>query len=320
MWQEDPRQDLQGPISHPLTHSLIAIFVLDLGNKTIQAPLKSGRVPFLGPSLDQKETLITNQHLPDGLDISSSQKRLYWTNMGSLAENDGSVLSANFDGTEVTTIVPKGEVHTPKQLVIDDHNGKLYFADREGLRVMRCNLDGSALENIIQTGDWKNAEHAREQTRWCIGVALSPRTGKIFWSQKGGARDFQGRIFHSDIEKGQAKPNLLLENLPEPVDLYFDDERSILYGTSRGEEPFGSSLNALQLDTLDSSFWNQKKPRILARGFHDLIGLVVDTDERYAYVADMGGSINKCNVVDGGKERIHHDQNSVFTGIARSRL
>ncbi|KAJ5108356.1 hypothetical protein N7456_005031 [Penicillium angulare] len=296
------------------------IFALDLGAKQLEAPLTSGRVISFGFSPVQKKTLVKDQPLPDGIQFSSTQQRLYWTNMGSFGNNDGQVMASNIDGSEVTTILPKGEVYTPKQLAIDESRGKLYVADREGLRILCCNLDGSSVEALIATGDWRNPEHLNDTSRWCVGVALSPRTGTIFWSQKGGARGNQGRLFCSHIGMPRKEPDVILINLAEPLDLYFDDERNILYWTDRGELPFGNSLNELEFDTLDPPSWDPSKHKILAGNFHDPIGLVVNTVDRYAYVTDMGGSIYKCNLVDGGKERIYHDERCAFSGITRCNL
>ena len=39
---------------------------------------------------------------------------IYWTNMGSLKGDDGSIHRADLDGTNVTTIVPMGGTFTPK--------------------------------------------------------------------------------------------------------------------------------------------------------------------------------------------------------------
>jgi len=51
-----------------------------------------------------------------------------------------------------------GGTFTPKQLKLDRKNGKLYWSDREGMRVMRSNLDGSRIETLIETGQ---GDHAR---------------------------------------------------------------------------------------------------------------------------------------------------------------
>ena len=66
--------------------------------------------------------------------------------------NDGSIERADIDGKNRKTIVAQGNTHTPKQIILDKKGGKLYWCDREGMRVMRCNLDGSKLETLIESG------------------------------------------------------------------------------------------------------------------------------------------------------------------------
>jgi hypothetical protein len=46
--------------------------------------------------------------------------------------NDGLVMSANLDGSDVGVIILEGKVHTPKQLIVDHDNETLYFCDKEG--------------------------------------------------------------------------------------------------------------------------------------------------------------------------------------------
>ncbi|KAJ6010303.1 3-hydroxyacyl- nad binding protein [Penicillium sp. IBT 35674x] len=135
-----------------LNHPQGCIYFLDLGTGCRRDPLSSGRV--LRANIDGKDiqTLISGQKLPDGLVIDNPGRRLYWTCMGSIGAFDGEVHSCNLEGQDVRTIVPSGKVHTPKQIFIHRKSRKLYFCDREGLRVMRCNLDGSAFETVVQTG------------------------------------------------------------------------------------------------------------------------------------------------------------------------
>jgi hypothetical protein len=94
--------------------------------------------------------LVAGQTFPDGLDISLKPGRIYRTNMGIPNKNDGMVQSRKLGGSDIQTIVPSGSVHTPKQLIIDQEHDMLYFCDREGMRVMRCALDGSKLEALIK--------------------------------------------------------------------------------------------------------------------------------------------------------------------------
>jgi hypothetical protein len=128
--------------------------MLDIGLNSLEDTIHSGRV-VVGSSDGRKlRTLVSGQTLPDGLDISLKTGRIYWTNMGIPTSDDGIVQSCKLDGTDVQTVIPAGAVHTPKQLIIDQKNDNLYFCDREGLRVMRSNLDGSEHEMLIKTGDW----------------------------------------------------------------------------------------------------------------------------------------------------------------------
>src|SRR4051794_12283472 len=78
---------------------------------------------------------------------------VYWTNMGVFDLNDGSIERADIDGGDRKVIVPEGSTFSPKQIQLDKKNGKLYWCDREGMRVMRSNLDGSQIETLVETGD-----------------------------------------------------------------------------------------------------------------------------------------------------------------------
>ncbi|KAJ5985696.1 3-hydroxyacyl-CoA dehydrogenase-like protein [Penicillium canescens] len=292
------------------------------GAKNLSNPFKSGQILTCEASGVRMRAIIENLALPDGIGISPTQQRLYWSNMGTPGVNDGSIMSCSLRGSDVATVVPKGGVHTPKQIAVDDPSRKLYFADREGLRIMRCDMDGSHLETLIQTGDWKTPEHQTDPMRWCVGITVS-QTGKFFWSQKGNSRGHCGRIFCANIDPSAGNGrdmSLLLQGLPEPIDLYFDDKRLNLYWTDRGELPFGNSLNELSFHSSVLTPGSQTQHRILARNFHDPIGLVVDSKQRCAYVAELGGSVYKCNLVGGGKKRMYHDEDWALSGITRSRL
>ena len=56
--------------------------------------------------------IVTGQAMPDGLDVSLRNSRIYWTNMGVPNKNDGTVQSCNLDGSEVQTVIKSGDVHS----------------------------------------------------------------------------------------------------------------------------------------------------------------------------------------------------------------
>jgi len=111
--------------------------------------------------------------LPDGVAVDVEAGAPLLTNMGVPSRNDGSIERVDLDGRNRKTIVPEGATFTPKQLQLDKRHGKLYWCDREGMRVMRAHLDGSGIETLVQTG---STEADRlDQTKWCVGIALDPR-------------------------------------------------------------------------------------------------------------------------------------------------
>ena len=100
--------------------------------------------------------------------------------------------------------MPSGGTFTPKQLHLDAVGRKLYWGDREGMRVMRCDLDGSNVETLVQTGQGENDR--RDETRWCVGVAVDHADGQFYWTQKGPSDGGLGRILRAQIELPEAIP------------------------------------------------------------------------------------------------------------------
>src|ERR1700726_1285088 len=158
-------------------HGVVArIFFLDLG---------AGRVLSANPDgSDLKTLLIEGRKLPDGLAVDVAGGHLYWTNMGNPKANDGTIFRSDLDGQNMTTIIAPGGTFTPKQLQIDKPNGKLYWSDREGMRVMRANLDGSKIGTLRATTP-AAPRPGVDATKWCVGVAVDTTAGKLYWTQKG---------------------------------------------------------------------------------------------------------------------------------------
>src|SRR3954470_17242874 len=111
-----------------------------------------------------RKVIVSGARVPDGVVVDLEAGHIYWTNMGVPSQNDGSIERADLDGQNRTTIVPEGATFTAKQLHLDKKNVKLYWSDREGMRVMRSNLDGSQIETLVQTGH--GDVDRRDATRW----------------------------------------------------------------------------------------------------------------------------------------------------------
>ncbi len=207
--------------------------------------LSGGRIHSMNTDASGRRTVVSNCRNPDGVVVDVDAGHLYWTNMGVPNLNDGSVERADLDGKNRTIIVPEGGTFTPKQIQLDKRSQKLYWCDREGMRVMRSNLDGSKIETLVERG--RSEEDRRDLTRWCVGITLDPIRRQFYWTQKGPDNGGLGRIFraNAEIAKGESPTNrtdieLLFDSLPEPIHLELDLENRVLYWTDRGDPPRGS--------------------------------------------------------------------------------
>jgi hypothetical protein len=105
-------------------------------------PIIRSRTERRPNSLDEfdgsdRKTIVTDCHLPDGIVEDAQAGHIYWTNMGVPNLDDGSIERVDLDGGNRRVIVPQGITHTPKQIHLDKDSSKLYWCDREGMRVMR---------------------------------------------------------------------------------------------------------------------------------------------------------------------------------------
>jgi DNA-binding beta-propeller fold protein YncE len=243
---------------------------------------------------------------------------IYWTNMGNFKKNDGTIFRSDLDGKNLITIVPPGGTFTPKQIHLEKKSGKLYWSDREGMRVMRANLDGSNVETLVDTshGDPRPGPDAR---KWCVGIAVDTEGGKFYWTQKGPDNAGEGRISRANIEipQGQSPTNrtdieLLYENLPEPIDLDLDLANRTLYWTDRGDAPRGNTVNRAPMDPLPG---NGKEPEILFTHLGEGIGLALDLKGGRMFITDFAGSLRSANL-DGSNRKTLLFAEGNLTGIA----
>src|SRR5690348_2056582 len=285
--------------------------------------LSAGRVLSVNPDgSDLKLIAEVGRSLPDGLTVDAAAAHLYWTNMGNLKANDGSIQRSDIDGKNRTTIVPPGGTFTPKQIQLDEQNGKLYWSDREGMRVMRANLDGSELETLVDTsaGDPRPGPDAR---KWCVGIAVDAAGGKFYWTQKGNDNAGQGRIFRAGLEipKGQTPANrqdieVLYDNLPEPIDLDLDLGNRVIYWTDRGDPPRGNTVNRAPMDAASGK---RKEPEIIFNHLMEGIGLSLDLENKRMFLTDLGGSVYSANLDGSNKKNIVFAEGNL-SGVAYAEI
>jgi DNA-binding beta-propeller fold protein YncE len=285
--------------------------------------LSAGRILSANPDGSDLKTILTERRrLPDGLVIDVDDGHMYWTNMGNLKGNDGSIDRADLDGRDVTTIVPPGGTFTPKQIQLDKANGKLYWSDREGMRVMRSNLDGSHVETLVDTsqGDARPGPDAR---KWCVGIAVDLKDGKFYWTQKGPDNGGQGCICRANLEipKGQTPADrkdieTLYDELPEPIDLDLDLTNRVLYWTDRGDPPRGNTVNRAPMDAAPGE---RKDPEVVFTHLMEGIGLALDLKNQRMFVTDFAGTVYSANF-DGSNQKTLLFAQGNLTGIAYAEL
>ncbi|KAJ5578149.1 uncharacterized protein N7459_007113 [Penicillium hispanicum] len=297
-----------------------SLIVLDIGLSSPTPTVTSGSILECSADGKVKRTLVKDQMLPDGVAVDVKRNLLFWTNMGVPGKDDGAVKRLNLTTGVIDTIVAPGAINTPKQVALDSTAEKVYFSDREGCHVYRCGFDGHGLETLVSPSKFPSPTQVQDAASWCVGIAVIPKLGKFYWTQKGPSKGNQGRIFCADIATpaGQSAASrsdveCILSGLPEPIDLEFDERSSTLYWTDRGELPFGNSLNRVRLDQTGRP---TAKHEIITRNFNETIGLKIDAKSKSIFVTDLGGSIYRCDLDGKNKSILATDQSRAFTGIA----
>ena len=292
-------------------------------SQTFQFPFVNAdrRVLSMDPDGANRKIIATGCRYPDGVVVDVEAGHVYWTNMGVPNLNDGSIERADIDGRNRQTIIPQGTTYTPKQLHLEKASGKLYWSDREGMRVMRANLDGSDIETLVEIG--RGDVDRQDLTRWCVGITVDPVRRQFYWSQKGPDNAGLGRIFRAglDLPQGETAANrsdveLLFDGLPEPIDLELDLETRVLYWTDRGDPPRGNTVSRAPIDALPQP---GQLPEIVLTHLMEGIGISLDVPNDRMFMTDFAGSIYSARL-DGSEKRMLLQAQGNLTGIAYAEL
>lgn len=281
--------------------------------------VSGGRIESLNPDGSDRRVIIDGlKRIPDGIGIDEQAGHIYWTNMGNPKANDGSIERADLDGGNRTTIVPPGATFTPKQLTLDKKGRKVYWSDREGMRVMRVNFDGSQIETLVDTSQG-DQRPGRDETKWCVGIAVDHDGGKFYWTQKGSDNAGDGSILSANLEipKGESPTNrtdieVLFNGLPEPIDLELDLNQQMIYWTDRGNPPQGNTVSRARLKG-DSK--DDRRQEILVSDLMEGIGLALDLKHGRMFFSDLAGSVYSARL-DGSEKKALLMAQGNLTGVA----
>ncbi|WCM19755.1 hypothetical protein NDK50_20465 [Paraburkholderia bryophila] len=272
---------------------------------------------------ETQEVFVVPAGTPDGIQVDGASRTIYWTNMGHMPasgeafpDRDGTIECCSLDGENHRVLVGNGAIVTPKQIQLDPVNGLLYWCDREGMAIYRSRTDGSDLTELLRTGVWP--DETRDVLRHCVGIALDGGHSQLYWTQKGPPDGGLGKIFRMGLSapagatpEACADVELLLDHLPEPIDLEIDHEHRHLYWTDRGDPVVGGN----SLNRADMTAQGLANHRVLATGLKEGIGLALDLERKCAYVADLSGAVWRVPM-DGGEFVLIHQCAGPVTGVA----
>ncbi|HET7541537.1 MAG TPA: hypothetical protein VFK05_16795 [Polyangiaceae bacterium] len=240
---------------------------------------------------------------PDGIAVDVAGGHVYWTTMGVPADNDGSLLRSELDGSKVTTIVPAGGSYTPKQLKLDLGGKRLYWSDREGMRIQSAASDGSGLETLITVATGDSAR--KDAQNWCVGLALDLTHGFVYWTQKGPDDGMVGSIRRAHLRMPDGETDttrtdieVLFDKLPEPVDLDLDVSGGHMYWTDRGDD----TINRAPIEIPQGKTAATRGDReILVRGVREAIGVTLDLERGHVYyTSGASGRVGRANLDGSG--------------------
>ena len=290
--------------------------------RLILLDLSDDRIVSLNSDGSDRKVVVTECRYPDGIALDVAAGHIYWTNMGVPKLNDGSIERADLDGRNRMTIVPQGGTFTPKQLQLEKKSRKLYWCDREGMRVMRANLDGSHIETIVDTSQG-DSRPGPDASRWCVGVAVDVDGGQFYWTQKGPDNAGKGCLCRAGIEipTGQTASNradieVLYDGLPEPIDLDLDLNNRVMYWTDRGDPPRGNTVSRAPMD---SDAKGRSAPEVVLTHLMEGIGIALDLKGDRMFVTDFGGNALSAKL-DGSEVKPLLVAQGNLTGIAYAEI
>ncbi len=294
------------------------LIVLSLGAQS--------RVLSMGTDGSDVQTLVDGlASKPDGVTVDHGRRHILYSFMGvtrddeDFWENEGYIERCNYDGSDRRVVVPEGSFVTGKQLVFNDAMQRLYWCDREGMAVMSCRPDGSGLRTEVRTGSGDDRLDPRNH---CVGVAVDARGGHLYWTLKGRPNGGEGRIMRVPLQlpagtdpARRTDVETLLDGLPEPIDLEWDEHNDTLYWTDRGDPPKGNTLNRAR-----PQGGRLVDHEILLAELNEAIGLALDLPNRRVFVTElMGGNVRVVDLDRPGEGKVIYNTKGRLVGMAYLR-
>lgn len=137
------------------------------------------------------------------------QPKMYWVASGG---GTFKVWRADLDGSNREVLIPEGLVG-PIAIALDVDAEKMYLTDASTDKILRANMDGSGLENLV-TGVRSFA------------IAVDPQGGKMYWADR-----LSGKMQRANLD-GSGIEDLITSGLSGPGGIALDVAAGKMYWTN----------------------------------------------------------------------------------------
>lgn len=196
------------------------------------------------------------------------------------ATKQGAIRRMNPDGTGLETLLTG--LDDPIELQLDPVNGKMYWFHRRGASIQRSNLDGSALETIVPSGEVSGG----------ASLGLDSARGKLYW-----IRDDE-EIRRANLDGSSVETIIPGQSFNELLCLVLDRTNQKLYWVNDG----GTGSNFIGRSNLDGS---NIQEIVALNNFPDVSCPLIDTAAGLIYWGDADDGAIKSANLDGSNVQTH---------------
>lgn len=210
--------------------------------------------------------------LGSGASSAPTEPKIYWTDLF------GKLQRSNLDGTDVEDLVDE---FAQGGVAIHFASDKLYWVDSRNARIMRCELDGSNVEEVIATGLVQP-----------FGITIDQQDSKLYWTDAA-----QGKVLRADLH-GSNIEEVVTMGSTTPIGIAVDSGAGKLYWTDMTDH----NVQRANLDGSDQELL----VTLSTSGLDEISSIAIDSAGLMMYY--VGGDhvprIQRADLNGGGIENI----------------
>ena len=170
-------QNFEAMVTQTATTTVEKLYWTDTGTKKIQ------RANLDGSNVE--DIITTELRNPSSIAIAATWQKIYW-----LDRYHDKIFRANLDGTQITELINTRDIAAPPRnyesagpygIAIDVDRGKMYWTDEVMDKIFCANLDGTDIEELVNTRELVNPPLDPEDTA-PASIAIDATEGKMYWT------------------------------------------------------------------------------------------------------------------------------------------